>query len=81
MQSAADPRPAWRARFTVLGGLALILGAFLPWWDGSRTRGVDQDVDRLGQAFVDQGVNLGGFEQLLTAGCISGYVGGLLARR
>ena len=68
MQSASDPRPAWRVLLTLLGGLLLIMGAFLPWWDGNSTRGIDIDVDFLGETFANRGVDLQGFERFLTAG-------------
>ena len=68
MQSASDPRPIWRVLFTLLGGLALIIGAFLPLWDGVSTTAMDIDIDEIGEAFVGQGVELQGFERFLTAG-------------
>ena len=68
MQSASDLGPVWRVLFTLLGGLALIFGAFLPLWDGDGARALDLDVDFLGQTFVNQGVDLQGFERFITAG-------------
>ena len=68
MQSASDLRPIWRVLFTLLGGLALIFGAFLPLWDGDGARALDLDVDFLGQTFVNRGVDLQGFERFITAG-------------
>ena len=56
--------------FTLLGGLALIIGAFLPLWDGLSTTSMDIDIDEIGEAFVGQGVELQGFERLLTVGLV-----------
>ena len=52
---------------TLLGGLALIFGAFLPCGTETAPR-VGLDVDFLGQTFVNRGVDLQGFERFITAG-------------
>ena len=78
MQSASDPRPVWRVLLTLLGGLALILGAFLPLWDGDSITSLDIDVNELGETFADRGVNLGGLERFLTAGLAAFTLGALV---
>jgi P pilus assembly chaperone PapD len=44
IQSASSRRPIARALFTLLGGLAMILGAFRPWLAVSDVLGVEIDV-------------------------------------
>lgn len=77
IQSAADRRPLARAMFTLLGGLAMILGALLPLRAANATRSVDLDAGVLGEAF-NLTVNLGGFERLATVGLVMMALGVLV---
>jgi P pilus assembly chaperone PapD len=47
IQSASSRRPIARALFTLLGGLAMILGAFRPWLAISDVLGVEIDIRNL----------------------------------
>jgi hypothetical protein len=67
IQSSAERRPFARVLLTLLGGLAMIIGAFLPWRTVSELRGVDLNADTFMQVF-GVGLNLAGFERLIAVG-------------
>ena len=67
VQSSSSRRPIARALFTLLGGLAMIFGAFRPWRAVSEQLGVGIDADQLAQLFGFT-INLGGFERFLSVG-------------
>jgi hypothetical protein len=60
VQTAAERRPLARILFTVLGALAMVLGAFLPFWggvveasSGAEATALDLNVDRVLQFFAN----------------------------
>jgi 2-iminobutanoate/2-iminopropanoate deaminase len=58
-QTASDRRPRLRTLFTVLGGMVMILGAFLPWTtDPARRSGVQWTVPALTGLFNSPGPKL-----------------------
>jgi hypothetical protein len=59
IQAAADRRPLLRILFTLLGGLAMILGTYLPLRAGDPTRAWDLTGDRFAGIF-NASVDLGG---------------------
>jgi hypothetical protein len=63
----AERRPLARVLLTLFGGLAMIIGAFLPWRAVSELRGVDLDADAFMQVF-GVGLNPAGFERLISVG-------------
>jgi hypothetical protein len=67
IQSAADRRPLARVLLTLFGGLAMIIGVFLPWRAVSRQTGVDLNASSFMQVF-NVSLNLAGFEQLISVG-------------
>ena len=67
IQSSAERRPLARVLLTLFGGLAMIIGAFLPWRAVSELRGVDLNADTFMQVF-GVGLNLAGFERLISVG-------------
>ena len=68
VQSSSSRRPIARALFTLLGGLAMIFGAFRPWRAVSEQLGVGIDADQLTRLFGFTLINLGGLEQFLSVG-------------
>src|SRR6478609_3390287 len=55
IQESSDWRPVWRGILTLLGGLLMIVGAFLPWSAGPALRGIDftaTKVDELSDQFA-----------------------------
>jgi hypothetical protein len=67
IQSSAERRPLARVLLTVLGGLAMIIGVFLPWRAATGQSGVDLNADSFMQVF-NFSLDLGGFEQLISVG-------------
>lgn len=75
IQSAGDRRPVARVLWTLFGGLAMVLGAFAPWFAGSSRTGVEVDAGFLGDRF---GFGLGPvepFENLLSVGLLIAVLG------
>jgi len=77
IQSSSSRRPVARALFTLLGGLAMILGAFRPWLAVSEVLGVEIDIrDLVGLFGVDDlaallglgNVNIDAFAGLISPG-------------
>ena len=77
IQSTSSRRPVARALFTLLGGLAMILGAFRPWLAVSEVLGVEIDIrDLVGLFGVDDlaallglgNVNIDAFAGLISPG-------------
>ena len=77
IQSAASLRPIARALFTLLGGLAMILGAFRPWRADSQQLGVQIDAkDLVGLFGLDlTGLRFNGIDVDLLAQLISMGIG------
>ena len=67
IQSSAERRPLARVLLTVLGGLAMIIGVFLPWRAATGQSGVDLNADSFMQVF-NFSLDLSGFEQLISVG-------------
>jgi hypothetical protein len=67
IQSTPERRPLARVLLTVFGGLAMIIGVFLPWRMVSELSGVDLNADTFMQVF-NVGLNLAGYERLISVG-------------
>lgn len=67
IQSSAERRPLARVLLTVLGGLAMIIGVFLPWRAATGQSGVELNADNFMQV-LNFSLNLSGFEQLISVG-------------
>jgi hypothetical protein len=67
IQASAERRPLARLLLTVLGGLAMIIGVFLPWRSATGQRGVDLNLDSFMQVF-NFSLDLGGFGQWISVG-------------
>jgi hypothetical protein len=67
IRSTPERRPLARVLLTVFGGLAMIIGVFLPWRMVSELSGVDLNADTLMQVF-NVGLNLAGYERLISVG-------------
>ncbi len=76
IQAAVSYRPLARVLFTLLGGLAMILGAFGPWLAISGRTGLGLDVDTLARLF-GVSVDLSGIERMVSAGLIAIVLGAL----
>lgn len=73
IQAAADPRPLLRIVFTLVGGLLMILGTYLPLRAGDSTAAAQLNGEGLGN-FFGFSPNLGQFDQfngLLTSGLLT----------
>ncbi|MEO7587039.1 MAG: zinc ribbon domain-containing protein [Arachnia sp.] len=77
VQAAAPSRlPLARVLFTVFGGLAMVLGAFLPWYASSDLRGVDLDAGTLAGEFITNPA-LGIAGRMVSAGLVFIVIAGL----
>ena len=52
VQTSMERRPVARVLFTLLGGLAMIVGGFLPFWSGLRSTAAELNVNRVVQFFA-----------------------------